>query len=141
MNIYALTAGILSAIAVVSLFRSWRLEGTRWAYPVLLAEFPVNYWAFAIHGSDATALRLEILVGAAFVAVACIAYRARSFATLMVLAAGYVMHAAYDFSHDLFFVNAGEPAWWPEYCASVDVLIGLYIVYLAFACRREPATA
>jgi hypothetical protein len=136
MNIYALAVGILSALVVVLLFKAWGLENTKWAYPVLLAEFPVNYWAFAIYGSDSAALLKEIVVGLAFLAVAYIAYKVKSFTTSLLLAFGYVMHAAYDFSHNLFFVNAGAPTWWPEFCASVDVLIGAYIAYLAF--REKP---
>jgi len=134
---YALAVGIVSAPVVVLLFKAWGLENTKWAYPVLLAEFPVNYWAFAIYGSDSAALLKEIVVGLAFLAVAYIAYEVKSFATLLLLAFGYVMHAAYDFSHNLFFVNAGAPTWWPEFCASVDVLIGAYLAYLAFSFRKK----
>jgi len=134
---YALAVGTVSALVVVLLFKAWGLENTKWAYPVLLAEFPVNYWAFAIYGSDSAALLKEIVVGLAFLAVAYIAYKVKSFATLLLLAFGYVMHAAYDFSHNLFFVNAGAPTWWPEFCASVDVLIGAYLAYLAFSFRKK----
>jgi hypothetical protein len=137
MNIYALAVGVVSAIVVVLLFKSWGLERTKWAYPVLLAEFPVNYWIFAIHGSDSAALLKELLVGLAFLAVAYIAYKVKSLVTLLLLAFGYVMHAAYDFSHDFFFVNAGTPTWWPEFCASVDVLIGAYLAYLAFSFPKK----
>jgi hypothetical protein len=137
MNMYAIAIGAVIGIVVVLLFKSWGLEGTRWAYPVLLAEFPVNYWSFAIYGSDSAALLKEVLVGLAFLAVAYIAYKFKSFVTLLLLASGYVMHAAYDFSHNFFFMNAGAPTWWPEFCASVDVLIGAYIGYLAFSFRRK----
>lgn len=137
MNIYALAVGIFSAFVVVLLFKAWGLENTKWAYPVLLAEFPVNYWVFAIYGSDSAALLKELAVGLAFLAVAYIAYKVKSFVTLLLLAFGYVMHATYDFSHSFFFVNAGAPTWWPEFCASVDVLIGAYIAYLAFSFRRK----
>jgi hypothetical protein len=137
MNIYALAVGIVSAFVVVLFFKAWGLENTKWAYPVLLAEFPVNYWAFAIYGPDSAALLKEIVVGLAFLAVAYIAYKVKAFATLLLLAFGYVMHAAYDFSHNLIFVNAGAPTWWPEFCASVDVLIGAYIAYLAFSFRKK----
>jgi hypothetical protein len=141
MSIVALVTGVVIAIAVVVLFKAWGLETTKWAYPVLLAEFPINYWAFAIYGSDPAALFKEILVGLAFLAVAFIAYKFRSLVTLLLLAAGYALHAAYDFSHDWFFANAGVPTWWPEFCATVDVLIGAYIVYLAFLSRRTPVAA
>ena len=137
MNIYALAVGVFSAIVVVLLFKAWRLEETKWAYPVLLAEFPVNYWIFAIYGSDSAALLKELAVGLAFLAVAFIGYKVKSFVTLLLLAFGYVMHAAYDFSHNFLFVNAGAPTWWPEFCASVDVLIGAYIAYLAFSFRKK----
>jgi hypothetical protein len=137
MNMYALAVGIVSAFVVVLLFKAWGLENTKWAYPVLLAEFPVNYWAFAIYGSDSAAFLRELAVGLAFLAVAYIAYRVKSSVTLLLLAFGYVMHAAYDFSHNFFFLNAGAPTWWPEFCASVDVLIGAYIAYLAFSFRKK----
>lgn len=137
MNAYALAAGVVSAVVVILLFSVLGLEKTRWAYPVLLAEFPVNYWIFAICGSDSAALLKEIAVGLVFLALAYIAFRVKSFVTLLLLAFGYTMHAAYDFSHNLIFINAGAPTWWPEFCASVDVLIGAYIAYLAFSFQKN----
>jgi hypothetical protein len=139
MNIYALAVGVAMAAVAVVLFKAWRLEQTRWAYPALLATFPANYWAFAIHASDVSALRKEVLVGLAFLAVAFVAYRFKSLVTLLLLATGYVLHAAYDFYHDRFFMNAGTPVWWPEFCGSVDVLIGAYIAYLAFSLPTKSA--
>lgn len=136
MNNYALAVGVISAVVVVLLFDAWGLEKTRWAYPVLLAEFPVNYWIFAINGSDSAALLNELVVGLVFMVVAFIAYKVKSSVTLLLLAFGYVMHAAYDFSHNFLFFNAGAPTWWPEFCAPVDVLIGAYIAYLAFSFRK-----
>ena len=137
MNAYALAAGVASAVVVVLLFRAWGLEKTKWAYPVLLAEFPVNYWIFAIWGSDSAALLREIAVSLAFLAVAYIACRVKSFVSLLLLAFGYATHAAYDLSHNFIFTNAGVPTWWPEFCASVDVLIGAYIAHLAFSFRKK----
>jgi len=137
MNIVAIAVGVGSAVVAVLLFRAWGIETTKWAYPGLLAEFPVNYWAFAIYGSDSAALPKEILASAVFLAVAYIAYRFKSFVTLVLLAAGYVLHAAYDCYHDLFFVNAGAPKWWPEFCGSADILLGAYVAYLAFSLPRK----
>jgi hypothetical protein len=79
----------------------------------------------------------EIAVSLPFLAVAYIACRVRSFVTLLLLAFGYAMHAAYDLSHNFIFVNAGAPTWWPEFCASVDVLIGAFIAYLAFSFHKK----
>lgn len=139
MNIPALVVGIIIAVIVVMRFRARRLERTKWAYPVFLATFPAYYWVFAVYASDYTALLNELMVSVVFLAVAYFAYKFRSFATLLLLAIGYVAHAAYDFYHDALFINSGVPTWWPEFCGSVDILIGGYIVYLAFALHRRMA--
>jgi hypothetical protein len=136
MNIYALAIGIFTAVIVVLRFRARRLEKTKWAYPIFLATFPVYYWVFAVYASDYSALLNELMASVAFLTTAFVAYKFRSFATLMLLAIGYVAHAAYDFYHDALFINSGVPTWWPEFCGSVDVLIGAYIAYLAFTLRR-----
>ena len=136
MNNYALAIGIIAAIIVVLRFRVGRLEKTTWAYPMLLATFPLYYWLFALYASDYNALLYEVATGVVFFAIAYAAYKFRSFATLLLLAIGYVAHAAYDFYHEALFINSGAPTWWPEFCGSVDVLIGGYLVYLAFSQRR-----
>lgn len=141
MNIYALTIGIFIAVIVVLRFRTRRLEKNRWAYPMFLATFPIYYWVFAVYASDYTALLNELMASVVFLAIAYVAYRSRTFATLMLLAIGYVAHAAYDFYHDVLFVNAGVPTWWPEFCGSVDVLIGCYVAYLAFSFRKRVTIA
>lgn len=99
------------------------------------------YWVFAVYAADYTALLNEIVAGVAFLAIAYVAYKFRSIATLLLLSIGYVAHAAYDFYHDSFVSNPGVPTWWPEFCGSVDVLIGGYIAYLAFALHKRAAIA
>jgi hypothetical protein len=141
MNIYALAVGAGTAVFVVLLFKAMRLENTRWAYPIFLATFPVYYWIFAVYVSDYAALQKEFMVGVAFLAISYVAYKFKSFGALLLLAIGYVSHAAYDFYHNVFFVNSGAPAWWPEFCGSIDVLLGGYIAYLAFSLSRKAVVA
>lgn len=135
MNSYALASGIFIAVFVVMRLRVRGLEKSRWAYPIFLATFPLYYWFFAVSASDYAALFNELMAGVAFFAIAYIAYKLESFATLLLLAIGYVAHAGYDFYHEAFFVNAGVPTWWPEFCGSVDILIGGYVAYLALSLR------
>lgn len=131
MNLYALAVGIAIAINVVLTFRKTKLEKRKWVYPLLLSTFPVYYWVFAVYGSDYTALQSEFLAGVLFIALSYWAYRLSSFNALFVLAIGYIGHAIYDFGHDALFVNSGAPLWWPEFCGSVDVLIGIYLLVMA----------
>jgi hypothetical protein len=135
VNLYALAAGIAVAIFVVVFFRSTRLEKRKWAYPLLLSTFPVFYWVFAVYGSDSTALQREILAGLSFFALSYWAYRLGSFSALLVLGIGYTGHAIYDFGHNALFVNSGAPSWWPEFCGSIDLLIGIYLLVMAASVR------
>ena len=137
MNIYALAIGIVIAVFVVLRFRARRLEKTKWAYPIFLATFPVYYWFFAAYSSGQFVLLKEFVAGIAFLVISYIAYRFKTSTTLLLLAVGYVAHAAYDFYHDIFFINDGVPRLWPEFCGSVDVLIGSYVAYLAFSLPRR----
>ena len=141
MNLYALAIGVLVAAIVVLRFRAGKLETTRWAYPALLATFPLYYWVFAVYAADYGALPGELVASVAFLAIAYVSYAFRSFATLLLLSVGYVAHAAYDVHHDALLSNSGVPTWWPEFCGSVDVLLGSYVAWLAFALRRRGAIA
>lgn len=132
MNIYALAFGLFLAMTVMVIFRSRQLDNSTWAFPIFLATFPAYYWLFALYAFDYTALLYEFIAGSAFLGIAYLAWRIRSFTTWLLLALGYVAHAAYDIYHDALFINSGVPGWWPEFCAAVDVLLGGYIAYLTF---------
>jgi hypothetical protein len=138
MNLYALVAGFLVAVYVVVGFRKTKFERKKWVYPLLLASFPAYYWAFAVYGSDSVALQKELVAGALFIALSVIAYQVKGKVSLALLAIGYIGHAVYDIAHNSLFVNSGAPEWWPEFCGSVDLLLGLYLVYLAV---RTPSRA
>ena len=131
MNMLALIVGLVIAVIVILRFKSRRLENTKWAYPLLLASFPIYYWVFAISAKDHYALVNEISIGFLFFFVAFLAYRFKSPFTMLLLGIGFVSHALYDFFHASLFNNSGTPIWWPEFCGAVDILIGLYIIYLA----------
>ena len=127
----ALIIGIVVAIYVIARFKKNRLEKGKLAYPLLLATFPVYYWVFAIYGSDYDALLAEALIGVLFIGISLAAYQSQRKVSLILLGFGYIGHAIYDAVHDSLFINAGTPTWWPEFCGAVDILIGIYIVYLA----------
>ena len=131
MNLYALVAGIVIAIYVVVRFRKTKLKKRKWVYPLFLATFPIYYWAFAVYGSDYMALKNELLTGALFITLAYGAYKLSNFNAPLVLAIGYMGHAIYDVGHNTLFINSGVPLWWPEFCGSVDILIGIYLLIMA----------
>ncbi len=127
----ALITGIALALLIIWRFRNARLERMSWPYPLLLASFPAYYWAFALYAKDMDALVSEVWVGVLFIATALLAVALRRRWALMLVAAGCFAHALYDASHNILFVNAGMPSWWPVFCGSIDVILGLYLMYLA----------
>ena len=139
MNHYALLVGIALAILAVIVFRTTRMEERKWLYPLLLATFPMYYFSFAVYGADYFALIMETLVGLVFFAVAYFGFKLNGSGALFVLGTGYIGHAAYDFAHNKFFLNAGAPSWWPEFCASVDLLIGIYLLIVAISLKTKTA--
>lgn len=131
MNGYALIAGTLIAVFVISRIRTNNSKKPSALISFLLASFSIYYWAFALFGQDFFALKLEILIGVLFIAAAAWAYSLSGVYSLLILSTGYIGHGIYDATHNSIFVNAGTPVWWPEFCGAVDIIIGLYLLFLA----------
>lgn len=136
MNVIALVVGTIVAAIVIGKLGRARSAHSIKLYAVFLATFPVYYFVFAVWAGDFDALFKEILVSLGFLSLAIIAYKARSLASLIVLAVGYIGHAIYDVAHDELFINSGTPNWWPEFCGAVDVIIGVYLLYIVHVTLR-----
>ncbi len=135
MNLTAFVVGIIIAVVVIIRFRKTKLERKVWVYPLLIATFPVYYWVFAIYGSDMSALYKEVLVGIVFIGLAFLAIKINRKTGLVLLSAACILHGVYDVGHDRIFINSGTPTWWPEFCGAIDILIGIYLLYLAINFR------
>lgn len=133
MNYIALIVGILTVTFIIFRFKKTRLERTKWAYPLLLASFPVYYFVFAVYAQDYKALAYEVIFGAFFILAAYLGYKANRKLSLLVVGVFYLLHAAYDLFHDYSFVNTGTPTWWPEFCGSIDLILGFYLIFLALS--------
>lgn len=131
MSFYALITGLVVISYVIVRFKHKRWEKTKWAYPLFLASFPFFYFAFAVYANDITALGAEVLSGTIFFLLAYIAYKSQLKLSALLVGFGCVLHAAYDYYHDTFFINAGTPSWWIEFCGSIDLILGLYLIYFA----------
>ncbi|MEJ2141467.1 MAG: hypothetical protein P8Y24_03780 [Gammaproteobacteria bacterium] len=131
MNIYALIIGLIIVAYVIVRFKKTRLEKTKWAYPLFLASFPLYYVAFSIYGNDLVALWKELIVGIIFFFIAYIAYKSHRKLSFVLVGIGCILHVVYDLYHDVFFINTGTPDWWLEFCGSIDLVLGLYLIYIA----------
>lgn len=127
VNYIALVFGIVCAIVIINVLPITR----RAAYPILLATFPVYYWAFALIALNYVALVYEILAGLVFFIIALCAIKLSHQRALYVLAIGFIGHACYDVIPPLFYTPAVAPSWWPEFCGSVDLILGVFVLMRA----------
>jgi hypothetical protein len=139
MNIVAFVIGIFVSIIVILRFRQTRLESRWFTYSLLLFTFPFYYLIFAVYGNDYAALPLEFFGGLPFFIIALLALKFDAFYKFSLLAIGYILHGLYDVTHHLFFINTGTPVWWPEFCGVIDIIVGLYLLNLAFKSRAIDA--
>jgi hypothetical protein len=137
MSITAFLIGVLLSIVLIVRFKKTRLETNKFTYSLLLFSFPLYYFAFAVYDFDFEAVSLEILGGTLFFVIAILSLKLNAFYKFSLLSIGYMLHGAYDIWHNLFFVNRGTPIWWPEFCGAIDIVLGLYLLNLAFNSRTR----
>ncbi len=135
----AVIAGLLSAAALIAISRALRAE--RWSYAASLLVLPALYAGFALL-ADAPAIAVdELRVGLPYlvggVVLALLGQR-HPVAVTAVVAALWLLHGGYDAIHPQWFVNPGVPGWYPLYCASVDVAIGVYLGWRALTWAQPP---
>ena len=118
--------GLALAPAIVALGRLSGLDRDRALYPVTLIVIASYYVLFATMGG-ADALPGELIAAAVFVVVAIFGFRT----TLWWAAAGIAGHGIFDwFVHPRLIANPGMPAFWPAFCGSIDVALGVLIAIL-----------
>lgn len=118
--------GLALALAIVALGRLSGLDRDRALYPVTLIVIASYYVLFATMGG-ADALPGELIAAAVFVVVAIFGFRT----TLWWAAAGIAGHGIFDwFVHPRLIANPGMPAFWPAFCGSIDVALGVLLAIL-----------
>jgi hypothetical protein len=131
MKIYALLIGVITGILIIWHFKRRKLEYSQLPYPILLATFPVYYFAFALFASDFNALYKEIGISIVFFLLVYFAIKVNRKMSALLVALGCIVHGVYDIYHDLLFINNGTPLWWPEFCGSIDLILGAYLIYFS----------
>ncbi|NTS78499.1 hypothetical protein HR060_16770 [Catenovulum sp. SM1970] len=131
MNIHASAIGIIVAFAIIIYLKVSKAESHRYTYSLLLLTFPFYYFAFAIVAVDFEALAYESLFAVGFFIIALCSIKLPDNAKFAWLAFGYFLHGLYDLFHNKFFINYGTPNWWPDFCAMVDIILGMYLIFLS----------
>lgn len=127
--------GVILGIAVGIFSTMVGLDRDRALYPAILIVIASYYGLYAVLGGSNTALIHETIVALVFVVIAAIGFRTN----LWLVAAGIAGHGVMDIFHHLFIDNPGLPAWWPMFCMSIDIVLGIYLAIMLW--RKKIAAA
>ena len=119
-----MVVGVLLAVGIAALAKFTRFDEDRSFYSTVLIIIASYYVLFAVLGGSGHALIWELVFAVAFSMVAIIG--ALFLPTLV--GTGIVAHGLFDLVHDVFIENSGVPGWWPSFCGSVDVILGLWVI-------------
>lgn len=118
--------GIALAPAIVALGRFTGLDRDRALYPVTLIVIAAYYVLFATMGGG-EALPGELIAATVFAVIAIVGFRT----SLWWVAAGIAGHGLFDwFVHPRLIANPGMPEFWPAFCGSIDVALGVLLAIL-----------
>jgi hypothetical protein len=124
--------GTILALAVAALATGFGLDRDRAFYPTVLIVVASYYSLFAAMGASTLTLEIESVVGVGFLALALIGFKK----SMWLVAAAIAGHGLFDMVHHLFIVNAGMPVWWPGFCGTVDIILGVWLAICLW--RKSP---
>ena len=120
--------GLLFASATIYIARRKNYES--WLYTAFLPFLPIFYMGFgALDGSIDTIMK-ELMFGLPFIAAGLLLILVKFRYSAYLAGAFWLAHVGWDAEHDLFFINAGVWLWYPAFCASIDAVVGLYLLFL-----------
>ena len=125
--------GVALGILVILLART--IRGERWMYSIGLLTLPSLYALFALRAGDPAVGLEEMIYGLPFLVVGLVFAFVNLRLSAVVVGSFWILHGVYDLVHDQFVSNAGVPDWYPAFCFCVDVVIGVYLLWLS---RRLP---
>ncbi len=119
-------AGIIVAIIIAALASILGFDKDKSFYPVILIIIAVFYVLFAIMSGSIDTIIRESVIAFVFIIVAITGAKK----TVFIIAFGLIVHGIFDIFHNQFITNTSVPAWWPMFCAIVDIVLGTWVMYL-----------
>jgi hypothetical protein len=132
---YIVGAVIWLAIAVSAAWSG--MDRSRAFYPTALIVIAFYYVLFAAMGGSMRVVGLEIAIALGFSALAVFGFMKN----MWLVAVGIAGHGIFDLFHHLLIANPGMPIWWPGFCATVDVLLGVWMGFRMARTRSLAASA
>ncbi|MGZ4731389.1 MAG: hypothetical protein ACXVZH_04535 [Terriglobales bacterium] len=115
--------GVILSLAVAGSATVIGLDRERAFYPTVLIVIASYYVLFAVMGASRRTLVIEIVVASGFLLFGVLGFRRN----LWFAVAAIIGHGVFDFVHYWFIENPGVPPWWPGFCLTFDVIVGVWL--------------
>ncbi|MDZ7840931.1 MAG: hypothetical protein U5R46_08955 [Gammaproteobacteria bacterium] len=113
--------GIMIGTAISLLGAFTGFDRDRSFYPTVLIVISTYYVLFAVREASPEILVTELAIAGGFLVAAIIGFRT----SLWLVVAGLVTHGLFDHFHHLLADHSGVPDWWPGFCLTVDLTLGI----------------
>ncbi len=124
-----------AAVGVLTIASARFIRGERWLYSLGLITLPGLYAFFALQAGEQAVGVKEMIYGVPFVVAGLVFAFVSVRHSAVVVGVFWLLHGLYDLAHSQLITNTGVPGWYPIFCFAVDVVIGLYLLWLS---RRVP---
>lgn len=129
MNTLPVIIGATLGIILAIFARLTKFDRDRSYYAVVLIVIATYYVLFACIANEA--IVAEIFVASLFSILATLG----GLRWQILLGIGICLHGVFDFMHGYIISNPGVPIWWPAFCGSIDIVLGLWVIFLVVTKR------
>ena len=134
LKMIELTSGIITAVAIIVIAQAFSKVFTIKLFAATnLVAIAFIYIGFSLKGNPVSSIALEVGVALIFYFMALIGYIRDG----SLIAYGIILHGLWDvFHHNSLFVNIDIPTYWPSFCFIIDIIDGLFFLYI-FKSKRS----
>ena len=125
--------GAVLALLTYALGKVAGFDRDRAFYATILIVVGHYYVLFAAEAGSTSALIAELAGMIVFVALAVAGFKF----TPWLIPAGLAAHGVFDLVHGYLVTNPGVPTWWPAFCGTYDVVIGVAVAALLIRGRAN----
>lgn len=128
MHMSEVMSGIVAAVLLIIITAYLnKYFTTRLLAAAILVAIAFIYVGFVLKGNSISLITLEILMAIMFFFLAMIGYKSKP----QLLAIGIILHGTWDiFHHKGLIVSTDIPFYWPVFCMTIDVIYGIYLLFL-----------
>lgn len=125
--------GVLLGCVVAGGAKLVGFDRDRAFYPSVLIVVASYYALFAVMGASRGILIVEMIPASAFILISVLGFKRSPWN----IVGGLVGHGVFDLARQGHIDNPGMPAWWPGFCMSIDVFLGVWLAVLLWGRSRN----